>query len=240
MERLGHKKEAAFCRIMREFHESEDSPGIPAIERCRRRLVLRNWLLDGVSVLSFPPYGTHIRGVPNIMFQGYLTNIDRRIQIYPYVKSGRFNVRSLGSLEAENFFGEFQDLDSKGSGVIKAEDIPSAIESACQMNHTRLMPSRPFFLNTSQAKVYPVNALQHTDERMEVDVPYIYPSIVHKISVRDHIFDSVERAKRKPKRRLVTIAKPDEAARGVAPVRQHHKCDESKILAHKRLGIEID
>lgn len=54
------------------------------------------------------------------MFQGLLTNIERRLQIFPYVESGRSNVRTLGSLEAENFFGEFQDLDPKGSGVIKA------------------------------------------------------------------------------------------------------------------------
>jgi hypothetical protein len=57
---------------------------------------------------------------------------------------------------------------------------------------------------------------------------------------RDHTFDSIVRSKRKPRRKLVTIAKPDDAARGVAPVRQHHKYDESKILSHKRLGIEVD
>jgi hypothetical protein len=57
-------------------------------------------------------------------------------------------------LEAENFFGEYQDLDPKGSGVIKAEDIPAALESACQMNDTRLMPGRPFYMNLSRAKVY--------------------------------------------------------------------------------------
>lgn len=62
MERLGHKEEAAFCRIIREFHESEDSPGIPATERYRRRSMLRNWLLKGVSFTTFPPYGsTHQR-----------------------------------------------------------------------------------------------------------------------------------------------------------------------------------
>lgn len=42
-----------------------------------------------------------------------------------------------------------------------------------------------------------------------------------------------------PRRKLVTIAKPDDAARGVAPVRQHHKCDESKILSHKRLALKL-
>ena len=53
------------------------------------------------------------------------------------------------------------------------------------------------------------------------------------------MFDARARSKRKAKRRLVEIKGPDEAARGVAGVRQYHKCDESKILPHKRLGIDI-
>lgn len=124
MKRLGYYYEADFCRLIREFYEGEDEPGIDAKERCKRRLNLRRWLLKDVKFNAFSPYETHIRGVPNVMFQGFLTNIERRIQVYPYVKSGAYNVRSLGGLEAENFFGEFQYLDPKGSGVVKAEEIP--------------------------------------------------------------------------------------------------------------------
>ena len=40
---------------------------------------VRDWLLSGVRFDTFLPYGSHIRGVPNIMFQGLLKNIDRRI-----------------------------------------------------------------------------------------------------------------------------------------------------------------
>lgn len=151
--------------------------------------MLRNWLLEGVSFTNFPSYGSHIRGVANIMFQGCLANIDRRIQLFPLVKSGKFNVRSLGRLEAENLFGEFLDLDPKGSGVIKTDDIPAALESACQMNHTRLMPGRPFYMSLFRAKVYPLHGL-HMDEEMEVDLPYIYPTTVQQISVRYDITKS--------------------------------------------------
>lgn len=56
---------------------------------------------------------------------------------------------------------------------------------------------------------------------------------------RDHMFDAKSRGKRKAKRRLVDIKGSQEAARGVTGVRQFHKCDESKILLHKRLGIDI-
>jgi hypothetical protein len=41
-------------------------------------------------------------------------------------------------------------------------------------------------------------------------------------------------------RKVATISDPDDtAARGVAPIRQFHKCDESKILPHKRLGLDL-
>lgn len=38
MKRLGYTKEAEFCRLIREFYEAEDEPGIFVEERCRRRL----------------------------------------------------------------------------------------------------------------------------------------------------------------------------------------------------------
>lgn len=183
MERLGFKKEAQFCKLVREFYEAEDEPGIETEERCHRRLNFREWLLDGVNFGCFPPYGSHIRGIPNIMFQGFLTNIDRRIQIFPYVKSGMYNVRSLGSLEIENFFGEFQDLDPKGSGVIKAEEIPLALESASQLISTRLLPNRPFHMSLSRAKVYPVHELMD-QFGVEIDVPYLYPQFTDFIQLR--------------------------------------------------------
>ncbi|KAK3107543.1 hypothetical protein FSP39_016995 [Pinctada imbricata] len=242
MEQLGYKNEADFCRLVRNFYEAEDDPGINALQRCLRRLEFRDWLLKDVNFGKFPPFGSHILGLPQVMFQGFLTNIERRIQIFPFIKSGCYNVRSLGSLEAENFFGEFQDLDPKGSGVIKAEEIPVALEMACQLNHTRLRDDRPFHMSLSRAKVYPFHELEQEcpkdNENMATD-SYLYPSHVGNIVPKNHIFDAKLRAKRKAKRKKVEITGPNDAARGVAPVRQHHKCDESKILPHKRLGINI-
>ena len=56
---------------------------------------------------------------------------------------------------------------------------------------------------------------------------------------RNHIFDLKARFKRKAHRKVATISDPDDAARGVAPIRQFQKCDESKILPHKRLGLDL-
>ena len=183
--RKQYPKEANFCKMIREFYDGEDNPGISAEERCNRRMTLRSWLLEDVNFCQFPPYGSHIRGIPNVMFQGFITNIERRIQLFPFVKSGTYNVRSLGSLEAENLFGQFQDLDPKGSGVIRAEEIPSALENACQLLRIRLMPGRPFHMSLSKAKVYPICELM-TESGMDYKGcdQFLYPSLVSKISPR--------------------------------------------------------
>jgi hypothetical protein len=113
--RLKFPSEAYFCQLIREFYEAEDEPGLSAFERTTRRLALREWLLTDVNFCQFPPYGMYINGIPNVMFQGFMTNIERRIQLFPYVKCGSYCPRALGSLEAENLFGQFQDLDPKGT-----------------------------------------------------------------------------------------------------------------------------
>lgn len=147
--RSHYQREAHFCKLVREFYEAEDDPGLSVNERFWRRMEFRRWLLEDVNFCKFPPYGSHVRSIPMVMFQGFLTNIERRIQLFPYVKSGRYNVRALGSLEAENLFGQFQDLDPKGSGVMKSEDIPTALEHACQLLKVRLSPDRPFHMTLS-------------------------------------------------------------------------------------------
>ena len=121
MRNLGYNNEANFCKLIREFYDAEDEPGFSASRRCRQRLALRDWFLNAVGFDTFPTYGSHIRGVPNIMFQRLLTNIDPRIQLFPTVKSGKYNVRKLGSLEAENFLREFQDLCPKLQCLLKVK-----------------------------------------------------------------------------------------------------------------------
>ncbi|CAG2203957.1 unnamed protein product [Mytilus edulis] len=194
----GDFNEALFCRLIREWYAAEDDPGIDVIDRIKRRLRFRDWLLKDINFMQFPPPGLHVKGIPHIMFEGLLTNIERRIQIIPFVKSGTYNSRALGSLEAENFFGAFQDLDPKGSGIIRPDDVPAAIRTACDLIGTRLDPNR------------------------------------------NHIFDSPERAKRSyGKRKRGEISDPSMSSRGARPIRQHHRCDESKILPHVRMGLDI-
>ena len=73
-------------------------------------------------------------------------------------------MRALGSLEAENLFGQFQDLDPKGTVVIRPDDIPKAISTAWELMYYRLDESKNFYMHTSKAKVYTVKRLIECDD----------------------------------------------------------------------------
>ena len=120
------------------------------------------------------------------MFEGLMTNIERRIQLFAFVEKGSYNVRALGSLKAENIFGEFQDLDPKGSGVIRPDDIPSALSTACKLLYTRMDKQRSFFMHTSKAKVYPLHKLMDCSETIDGKL-FINPSVVPTICPRYHV-----------------------------------------------------
>jgi hypothetical protein len=53
----------------------------------------------------------------------------------------------------------------------------------------------------------------------------------------NHYFDSEERSKGRHRRKKGLVTKPDEPAHGERGVRQYHARDDSKILAHHRLGL---
>ena len=67
--------------------------------------------------------------MPITMYEGLPTNIDRCVQLSSFAASGEFYVRTLGSLDSENFFGTFQDVDPKGQGVLMPGDVPAAIDT---------------------------------------------------------------------------------------------------------------
>ena len=76
-----------------------------------------------------------------MLYEGLLTNIERKIQLFQFVKRGCYNVRAVGSLNIENFFGTFQELDPRGSGVLTLQDIPSAISVAIELLDAKFNPT---------------------------------------------------------------------------------------------------
>ena len=105
--------EAHFCKLVRRWYQAEDEPGISSVDRCLNRLELRRWLLNNVDFGMFPPAGSYVKDIPIILYEGLLTGIERRLQMFPFVRKGAYSVRSVGSLDIENFFGGFQEKLSR-------------------------------------------------------------------------------------------------------------------------------
>ena len=140
MRDLGFVKEAEFCGLIRNWYNSVDEPAIPVMDRLTGLLNLRSWLLELIKIGHFPPPGSHIKGFPSTLWEGYIVSIERMLVLWGMIKS--YNVRSVGTLDVENFFGSFQDIDPKGIGVLQPNDIPQAMATACDLIRMRFNPKR--------------------------------------------------------------------------------------------------
>ncbi|XP_071133796.1 uncharacterized protein [Mytilus edulis] len=243
MRKLDFVSEANFCYMIRRWYEAEDSAGFSAEDRIQRKLQLKAFLLKDVDFGIFPPPGMYVKGFPKIMYEGFLQRIDTSIQLYDIVKSGSYNQRALSSLVNETFFGELSELEPTKLGCPKAISIPRLMANVTEMQHFRCDPSeRAFNINTSRRPVYPQHSLLPVTDKTEIcvatytecnhQIPQIYP--------RNHTFDSPSRLNKKQRKsKRSDVSKPNAVSRGCLPIRQHHKCDESKVLPTTRLGIEL-
>ena len=111
MQTNGDIIEARWCRLIREFYKAVDESGIPIHERIQWLLNMREFLLGHYNPSDFPPPGAYVKGMPITQFEGILTNIDRRLQLYHVLPHGTYNHRSVSSLDCETFFGSFQVID---------------------------------------------------------------------------------------------------------------------------------
>ena len=141
MKRSGFSKEANFCKLIFEWFEAEDVAGIPAYDRVQRRLDLRDWLLEGVDFGVFPPQSSYIRGIPIITYEALLAHLERKIQMYAFTPGG-YNARAIGTLEVEQFFGTFRDIDPAGIGTPRPDDIPRMMTRVADITNCRMDPER--------------------------------------------------------------------------------------------------
>ena len=81
---IGATKEAEFCQRMHDWYKAEDEPALPVDMRCKSRLALRDWLLQDVDFSKFPPYGAYVKDIPIVLFEGLLTKIERKLQLFPF------------------------------------------------------------------------------------------------------------------------------------------------------------
>ena len=108
MRASGYLNEANWCSLMRNFYEAVDGSGCRTEERIRKLLDMWEFLCKQYNPFSFPPPGFHLKGLPMAQFEGLMTNIDRRMQMYSIVESRKYNQRAISSLDSETFFGSFQ------------------------------------------------------------------------------------------------------------------------------------
>lgn len=136
---LGYSTEAAHCRIVRQWYQAEDDPGLSPQERAGRWMQMRNYLLQGVTLERFPPHGSHIKGYPRIQYEGFLQRIDIKLQLYGFLRQA-FNQRAIGTLVNETFFGEISDMEPTKLGCPKAVTMPRLMAHVTELMHFRHNP----------------------------------------------------------------------------------------------------
>ncbi|CAG0898747.1 unnamed protein product [Cyprideis torosa] len=213
-------EEAKFCRLVREWYLAEDEPGIRMFQRTKQRLAMRDWLLScrKDNFASFPPRNAQwaTTGLSKVLWEGMLTNMERSLQVLPFVAGNSINSRAMGTLETENFFSSIQDLDPLGTGVLTPKDIPTVMRTVQELDKFRLDPNKPFPIRTRSKEVYHHQELSEEEGQDRRRFLATKPEEgVVIIKLRDHyIFDHPNRAKRKPQRKSANISDIQAPSRG--------------------------
>ncbi|CAG2192105.1 unnamed protein product [Mytilus edulis] len=124
----------------------------------------------------------------------------------------------------------------------EVEEQMRKLDFVSEANFCYMIRRWAFNINTSRRPVYPQHSLLPVTDKTEIcvatytecnhQIPQIYP--------RNHTFDSPSRLNKKQRKsKRSDVSKPNAVSRGCLPIRQHHKCDESKVLPTTRLGIEL-
>lgn len=138
----GSTAEATFCRLLREWHEAEDKPGLSARDRVQRSLIFREWLLEGYKFDEFPPRTQYVKGIPRVTYEGLICSIDAHILLYAMCKGGAFNWRSVSTLVAENFMGELAERSQNNHGVPSGSTLGADMTKISELHAMRLNPKR--------------------------------------------------------------------------------------------------
>ena len=139
----GDTIEANFCAITRgALYEAEDIPGIPAVERCRKRLRLIEWLKSGVDFGDFPPYGAKIKGMSSILYEGLRSSNEGKLYLYALAKKGTYCARAPNTLCSETFFGSMQEMDPWGQGVLSTTGVEKHMSDFITVTAMRMDQNR--------------------------------------------------------------------------------------------------
>lgn len=74
----GSHNEAKYVKLIRNWYEAIDGPGIPAQDRIDKMIEFKSYLLEGVNFNEFPPPGMFVKNMPSVQFSGFIQNTDTR------------------------------------------------------------------------------------------------------------------------------------------------------------------
>ena len=131
----GDTAEAQYTKLIREWYEAIDTPGLTAQQRVKQLLAFRNYLLKDVNFATFPPPGLFIKGLPIVQFCGFIQNVETRLMLYGTTKQNTYNHRVIGTLAVESFFGDLTEMDP--TGCPKATKIPRLMSHVTEINNFR-------------------------------------------------------------------------------------------------------
>ena len=116
MKQNGDIIEAHFLKLICEWYESCDERGLLPEERVSKWINLHK---SGINFEEFPPYGSHVKGIPVITYEGLLQCISTRINLYQLSKSGTYNNHAISTLGIESFFSSLSKADFTMTGCLK-------------------------------------------------------------------------------------------------------------------------
>jgi hypothetical protein len=102
---------------------------------------MRSWLLEKYNPTHFPPPTGYVFDIPIVTYEALLTNLERKMQLYAFVKS--YNPRAISTLDSENFLSLLGNLAPGGKGLaIRPADIPRAMSTASDVAKLYTDPHR--------------------------------------------------------------------------------------------------
>ncbi|VDI64590.1 Hypothetical predicted protein [Mytilus galloprovincialis] len=165
MKKNEYKKASDLTRLIRNWYEASDNPGIPAAQRIRFLVEMRNFLLKDLDFSKFPPYTRYFKGIPCVTFEGMMIDIDSKIQLHTMANG--YNIRSVGSLAAETTVGVLQAMYPTSQVSIKARDVPELISSVVEVMTCKSNPDRGFWMKTSRSSgIYPDHEADMTTQKL--------------------------------------------------------------------------
>jgi hypothetical protein len=243
MEDQGHETTALTVERIRNWYAACDERGLAPATRIKYLHAMHSFLLKNVDFAEFPPFTTHVHGLPTTTWQGLLQCCDLRIYLYNLASSGTYNQRSVSTLFVEGFFSRLTDIDRSGTGCPKASQIPWLISRMLRLDWHKNDPDRSYFMQLSRNNVYPFYAPDIDVGNYEMQTYDTFEDKESEHHVKPHHFDHPRQETRRKSRHIYkenySRVKPFHmSARGEQTIRQdHYKRNDSKVLPLHRHGI---